>query len=101
MATVDEALQEIRGILGKGLYPTAVEPVRKVLLKLRGKKATARLYVITSLVWLTGWIAGIAYFVAYTYPKTSIILMVALPLSLFVSEWNLGAASSYWGGLIA
>ena len=38
--TVDEALQEIKNILGKGLYPTAVGPVRKVLIKLVRRQPT-------------------------------------------------------------
>jgi len=32
--TVDEALEELRAILGKGLYPTAVPRVEEILKKL-------------------------------------------------------------------
>jgi hypothetical protein len=33
--SVEEALAELRTILGKGLHPTAVSKVRKVLIKLK------------------------------------------------------------------
>lgn len=92
MTTVDEALQEIKDILGKGLYPTAEEPVRKVLLKLRGKKSTARLYVIVSLIWLVGWIVGIVSLAIFRHPETFIILAIALIASLGASGalmWHL------------
>jgi hypothetical protein len=34
--SVEEALAELRTILGKGLHPTAVSKVREVLIKLKG-----------------------------------------------------------------
>jgi len=34
--SVEEALVELRAILGKGLHPTAVSKVKEVLIKLKG-----------------------------------------------------------------
>jgi len=37
--SVEEALAELQAILGKGLHPTAISKVRKVLTKLKGDDA--------------------------------------------------------------
>lgn len=37
--SVEEALIELQGILGKGLHPTAISRVREVLIKVKGDKA--------------------------------------------------------------
>jgi hypothetical protein len=37
--SIEEALAELRAILGKGLHPTAISKVREVLIKLRGDDA--------------------------------------------------------------
>ena len=37
--SVEEALAELRTILGKGLHPTAVSKVREVLIELKGDDA--------------------------------------------------------------
>lgn len=37
--SVEEALAELRAILGKGLHPTATSKVRDVLIKLKGDNA--------------------------------------------------------------
>ena len=37
--SVEEALAELRVILGKGLHPTAISKVREVLIRLKGGDA--------------------------------------------------------------
>jgi len=37
--SVEEALAELRAILGKGLHPTAISKVRDVLIRLKGGRA--------------------------------------------------------------
>jgi len=37
--SIEEALTELRAILGKGLHPTAISNVREVLIKLKGDDA--------------------------------------------------------------
>jgi hypothetical protein len=37
--SVEEALAELQGILGKGLHPTAISKVREVLIKVKGSEA--------------------------------------------------------------
>jgi len=37
--SVEEALTELQGILGKGLHPTAISKVREVLIKVKGDNA--------------------------------------------------------------
>jgi len=37
--SVEEALAELQGILGKGLHPTAISKVREVLIRVKGSEA--------------------------------------------------------------